>query len=81
MTDTTDGRHLADAGFRRGPETLPAFGSEEEAREFWVVHDSAAYWDQLEDVTAFPPSSPGEGPPWDATETGVHGTGEDSDVV
>lgn len=33
----------------------PAFNSEDEAREFWATHDSAPYFERMEDVTATPP--------------------------
>jgi hypothetical protein len=35
---------------------------EEEAREFWDTHDSAEYWDEMEDVTDYPPPNLAEGP-------------------
>jgi len=44
------------------PRSIPVFATEEEAREFWATHDSADYWDQMENVTATPPSQLGIGP-------------------
>jgi len=40
------------------PERVPAFTSEEEAREFWDTHDSSFYWDQMVEVADFRDSEP-----------------------
>ncbi|MGH3452288.1 MAG: CopG family antitoxin [Haloechinothrix sp.] len=35
---------------------------EQQVREFWDTHDSADYWDEMEDVTNNPPPNLKEGP-------------------
>ena len=42
--------------------SIPAFRTEEEAREFWDTHESTEYWHQMEDVTATPPAQLATGP-------------------
>lgn len=46
----------------RTPQPPPIFMPEEEMHEFWKTHDSTAFWDQMEDVTATPPTQLGIGP-------------------
>ena len=61
MTDIAEREdvNLDDADY---PERIPKFASEEEARDFWDTHDSAPYWDQMEDVTNSPPPELRRGP-------------------
>jgi len=59
MRDTVSG---PDREPERVPVTLPQFDTEEEARDFWERHDSAPYWDQMEDVTNSPPADMAVGP-------------------
>ena len=48
----------------RSPATppIPSFATEEEAREYWATHDSALFFDQMEDVTNSPPPDLRTGP-------------------
>ena len=55
MSDTVE-RRAAPRSEQSPPiEPIPVFETEEEAREFWATHDSAPYFDQMEDMIASPP--------------------------
>ena len=43
-------------------DEIPTFGSEDEAREFWATHDSAPFFEQLDDVSDAPPVESRIGP-------------------
>ncbi|MCA1724044.1 MAG: BrnA antitoxin family protein, partial [Thermomicrobia bacterium] len=56
--------HVSETNVRgeNNPRSIPDFASDEEAQEFWATHDSTDCWDQMENVTATPPSQLGIGP-------------------
>ena len=62
MTNIDDGRRSPAGGTALDSPLLPEFESAVEIREFWDTHDSAPYWDQMEDVTNNPPPELAIGP-------------------
>ena len=61
MSDTVERRAAPRSDQSPAIDPIPDSETEEEAREFWATHDSAPYFDQMEDVTASPPIDLGVG--------------------
>ncbi len=62
MSDTAKGEAVVPTSTEDYPEQIPEFSTEEAAREFWATHDSARYFEQMEDVTAAAPANLRRGP-------------------
>ncbi len=62
MSDTAKGEAMAQTSPEDYPEQIPELATEEDAREFWATHDSARYFEQMEDVTAAVPANLRRGP-------------------
>ena len=54
MSDAMDDNATLSTDYDAYPERVPEFANEDELREFWSVHDSSPYFEQMEDMTHQP---------------------------